>query len=41
MDAAIFQVSSIGHGVVIRDRHGVFLAARCKKIEGVWRPREA
>lgn len=41
VDATIFQDSSIGCGAVIRDQHGVFLAARCKKIEGVWRPREA
>ncbi|XP_074333675.1 putative ribonuclease H protein At1g65750 isoform X1 [Apium graveolens] len=41
VDAAIFQDNSIGCGAVIRDHQGVFLAARCKKVDGVWRPREA
>lgn len=41
MDAAIFQDSSIGCGTVIRDAQGMFLAARCIKIKGSWKPREA
>ncbi|KAL8145163.1 hypothetical protein AgCh_003389 [Apium graveolens] len=41
VDAAIFQDNSIGCGEVIRDHQGVFLAARCKKVDRVWRPREA
>lgn len=41
IDAAVFQDNTIGCGAVIRDAQGGFMAVRCKKIEGRWRPREA
>ncbi|XP_074378029.1 uncharacterized protein LOC141719551 [Apium graveolens] len=41
VDATIFQNGFIGVGCVLRDTHGQFLGARCKRVEGAWRPREA
>lgn len=40
VDTAIFG-DSIGCGAVIRNADGSFLGARCRRIEGVWSPREA
>lgn len=41
VDAAVFRNNNIGCGVVLRDAQGRFLGARCKRVEGAWRPREA
>ncbi|XP_074346112.1 uncharacterized protein LOC141684874 [Apium graveolens] len=41
VDAMIFQENGIGCAAVIRDARGEFPASRCKKIAGVWRPKEA
>lgn len=40
-DAAVFQDGSVGVGAVIRNAHGEFVAARCRRIKGAWNPREA
>ena len=37
----MFQDNSIGCGAVIRDEQGMFRRAMCKKMEGVWRSKEA
>lgn len=41
VDAAVYQCNSIGVGWVLRDVHGKFLGARCKRMKGAWRPHEA
>lgn len=41
VDAAVFPDGRIGVGSVIRDEQGRFMAARCRKLEGAWQPREA
>ncbi|KAL8119749.1 hypothetical protein AgCh_017015 [Apium graveolens] len=40
-DAAVFQNGSIGVGCVMRDSQGLFLGARCCRLQGAWSPREA
>ncbi|XP_074347230.1 uncharacterized protein LOC141686068 [Apium graveolens] len=41
VDAATLQDNKIGVGWVLRDENGKFLGARCRKMEGAWRPHEA
>lgn len=41
VDAAIFRDDNIRCDAVIRDAQGTFMGTMCKKIEGVWRPKEA
>lgn len=38
---AVFLNVIIGVGAVVRDYHGCFIAARCLKIKGAWKPCEA
>lgn len=40
-DAAIFQDGTIGVGCVMRDSKGMFLGAKCCRLNGSWSPREA
>lgn len=40
IDAAIFQDMCIGVGIVLRDSRGKFIRGHCKRMVGVWQPRE-
>lgn len=41
IDAAVFLNGLIGVGAVIRDDQGCFVGARCLRVTGAWKPREA
>lgn len=41
VDAAVFQDGTIGIGCVIRDMHGQFVCARCRKVAGACKAPEA